>query len=147
MHPGGGHYVIPPRLIGREAAAAMALYDEDINGDRARELGLAWESVDDAAVEDRALELAARPAADPELARVAVGNFPKEVVNGAVRWDVAMQFERPPRCGQCVAAEAVECSRRSIPTDGSLDAAAPGAESAARAENAPSWGPAERQLA
>jgi enoyl-CoA hydratase/carnithine racemase len=95
MHPGGGHFVILSRLVGREAAAAMALFGEEINGTRARELGLAWESVDDAAVEDRAMELATRVAADPELARAAVGNFRKEVVNGAVDWDVAMQYERP----------------------------------------------------
>jgi enoyl-CoA hydratase/carnithine racemase len=95
LHPGGGHFVILSRLIGREAAAAMALFGEEINGTRAVELGLAWESVDDAAVEGRALELAGRVAADPALARAAVGNFRKEVVNGAVSWDVAMQFERP----------------------------------------------------
>jgi len=95
LHPGGGHFVILSRLIGREAAAAMALFGEEINGERARELGLAWESVDDEAVEKRALELAARVAADPELARTAVGNFRKEVVNGAVSWEVATQFERP----------------------------------------------------
>src|SRR3712207_598304 len=74
MHPGGGHFVILSRLIGREAAAAMALFGEEIIGDKAVGLGLAWESVDDAAVEDRAIELAQRVAADPELARVAVGD-------------------------------------------------------------------------
>src|SRR5512133_1758726 len=74
MHPGGGHFVILSRLIGREAAAAMALFGEEINGEKAVELGLAWESVDDAAVESRALELATRVAADPALARAAVGN-------------------------------------------------------------------------
>jgi enoyl-CoA hydratase/carnithine racemase len=42
MHPGGGHFVILSRLIGREAAAAMALFGEGINGDKAVELGLAW---------------------------------------------------------------------------------------------------------
>ncbi|WP_245159802.1 enoyl-CoA hydratase/isomerase family protein [Blastococcus sp. CT_GayMR19] len=95
MHPGGGHFVILSRLIGREAAAAMAFFGEEINGDKAVELGLAWESVDDTGVEDRAVELAQRAASDPELARVAVGNFRREVVNGAVAWDVAMQSERP----------------------------------------------------
>jgi enoyl-CoA hydratase len=95
LHPGGGHFVILSRLIGREAAAAMALFGEEINGNKAVELGLAWESVDDTAVEDRAIELASRVAADPELARVAVGNFRKEVVNAAVSWEVATQFERP----------------------------------------------------
>ena len=73
----------------------MALFGEEINGNKAVELGLAWESLDDAAVEERAIELAQRVAADPELARVAVSNFRKEVVNGAIPWDVAMQSERP----------------------------------------------------
>jgi enoyl-CoA hydratase len=94
LHPGGGHFVILSRLIGREAAAAMAIFGEEINGDRARELGLAWESPDDEVVEGRALELAARVATDPALARAAVGNFRKEV-DGAVSWEVATQFERP----------------------------------------------------
>jgi enoyl-CoA hydratase/carnithine racemase len=94
MHPGGGHFVILSRLIGREAAAAMALFGEEIDGDRARELGLAWESVDDVAVEERALELASRVAGDPDLARVAVGNFRKETAT-PVSWEIATQFERP----------------------------------------------------
>jgi len=34
-------------------------------------------------------------AADPELARAAISTFRREVVNGAVGWDVAMQYERP----------------------------------------------------
>ncbi|WP_255410957.1 enoyl-CoA hydratase/isomerase family protein [Blastococcus sp. TF02A-30] len=95
MHPGGGHFVILSRLIGREAAAAMALFGEEINGGKAVELGLAWEALDDAAVEDRVRELAARVATNPELARIAVGDFRKEVVNGAIPCDVAMQWERP----------------------------------------------------
>src|SRR3954454_17616517 len=99
LHPGGGHFVILSRLIGREAAAAMALFGEEINGDRARELGLTWESVNDDAVEGRALELAARVAADPALARAAVDNFRREVVNGAVPWEIATQFERPAQMG------------------------------------------------
>ena len=94
MHPGGGHFVLLSRLIGREAAAAMALFGEEIDGSRAVDLGLAWEAVDDAVVEDRALELAHRVAADPELARVTVQNFRKETAT-AVSWDVATQFERP----------------------------------------------------
>ena len=79
----------------------MALFGEEINGEKTVELSLASESVADTAVENRSLELATRVAADPELARVAVGNFRKEVVNGAVGWDTATQFERPPPCGPC----------------------------------------------
>jgi hypothetical protein len=95
MHPGGGHFVILSRLIGCGAAAAMALFGEEIDDTKAVQLGLAWESVDDADVEECASELAGRVAADPEMARVAVGNFRREVVNGAVSWEVASQFERP----------------------------------------------------
>jgi enoyl-CoA hydratase len=51
MHPGGGHFVILSRLIGCGAAAAMALFGEEIDGTKAVHLGLAWESVDDADVE------------------------------------------------------------------------------------------------
>ena len=72
----------------------MALFGEEIDGLRAVELGLAWESLDDAAVEDRARELAERVAADPELARVAVGNFRAETAT-AISWEIATQFERP----------------------------------------------------
>lgn len=95
MHPGGGHFVILSRLVGREAAAAMALFGEELDGEGAVRLGLAWETVDDAAVEDRARELAARVAADPALARVAAANFRKETGPPHVSWEVATQFERP----------------------------------------------------
>jgi enoyl-CoA hydratase len=95
LHPGGGHFVILSRLVGREAAAAMALFGEEVDGERAVQLGLAWETVDDAAVEDRARELAVRVARDPALARAAVGNFRKETGPPYVSWEVATQFERP----------------------------------------------------
>ena len=40
------------------------------------------------------MELVARVAADLALARVA-GNVRKEVLDGAVSWEIATQFERP----------------------------------------------------
>jgi enoyl-CoA hydratase len=95
LHPGGGHFVILSRLVGREAAAAMALFGEEVDGERAVQLGLAWEAVDDAAVEDRALELAGRVAKDPALARATVGSFRTETGPPQVSWEVATQFERP----------------------------------------------------
>lgn len=94
LHPGGGHFLILSRLIGREAAAAMALFGEEIDGNRAYALGLAWNAVDDGDVEARARELASRVAADPALARMAVGNYRLEVAT-PVSWEIAMQFERP----------------------------------------------------
>ena len=95
LHPGGGHFVLLSRLIGRQAAAAMALFGEEVSGARAAELGLAWAAVDADDVEPRARELAARVAADPALARVAVGNFRKETGPPHVSWEIATQFERP----------------------------------------------------
>ncbi len=95
MHPGGGHFVLLSRLVGRETAAAMALFGEELDGEAAVRLGLAWETLDDDAVEDRALELAARVARDPSLARVAAANFRKETGPPHVSWEIATQFERP----------------------------------------------------
>ncbi len=95
LHPGGGHFVLLSRLIGREAAAAMAIFGEEISGAKAVELGLAWAAVDADEVEPRARELAARVAADPELARVAVANFRTETGPPHVSWQVATQYERP----------------------------------------------------
>ncbi|CCH90462.1 putative enoyl-CoA hydratase echA14 [Modestobacter italicus] len=95
IHPGGGHFVLLSRLVGREAAAAMALFGEEVDGETAVRLGLAWETVDDDAVDARALELATRVAKDPALARTAVANFRKETGPPGVSWEIATQFERP----------------------------------------------------
>jgi enoyl-CoA hydratase len=95
IHPGGGHFVLLSRVAGREAAAAMGLFGEEVDGSRAVELGLAWSAVDDDQVESRALELASRVAADPALARAAARSFRLETGPPAVPWDVAVQAERP----------------------------------------------------
>ena len=55
LHPGGGHGVLLGRTGQREAAAAMALFGQGIDGARAAELGLAWAAVaDDRGRADRA---------------------------------------------------------------------------------------------
>lgn len=94
IHPGGGHFVLLSRSAGREATAAVALFDEEIDGDRAVSLGLAWRSVPDADVDTVALELARRAARDPALARAAVASFRRETGPPAVPWDVASSAER-----------------------------------------------------
>jgi enoyl-CoA hydratase len=69
IHPGGGHTWLLDRAAGPQAAAAMNLFGERLDGRRAAELGLAWECVADGELLDRAIELAARAAAAPrELA-------------------------------------------------------------------------------
>lgn len=69
LHPGGGHTALLGRTGAREAAAALALFGERIDGRRAVELGLAWKAVPAGDVLGAALALARVPAADPELAR------------------------------------------------------------------------------
>ena len=94
LHPGGGFFTIATRTAGREATAAMGLFSEEIDGTRAAELGLAWSAVPDEQVEDLALELAARPARDPELAREAVRSFRTEAGPPGIGWEAALHFER-----------------------------------------------------
>jgi enoyl-CoA hydratase len=68
IHPGGGHTRLLVQAIGPQAAAAMVLGGERLDGERAVEVGLAWQCVEDPVA--RALELAERSATMPkELAR------------------------------------------------------------------------------
>lgn len=97
IHPGGGHYTLLARVAGREAASAMGLFGEEVDGDRAVALGLAWAAYDDADVEDRALGVARRVAADPALARRMVASFRRETAAGGLPWDVAVELERSPQ--------------------------------------------------
>jgi enoyl-CoA hydratase len=65
IHPGGGHTWMLDRAVGPQAAAAMVLFGERIEGRRAAELGLAWRCVPDAELLDAAVELATRAASAP----------------------------------------------------------------------------------
>ena len=97
IHPGGGHFTLLTRAGGREAAAAMGLFGEEVDGDRAVALGLAWAAYEDGEVEPRAIEMAARVAKDPELARRVVASFRRQTTPGGVPWDVAVELERSPQ--------------------------------------------------
>jgi enoyl-CoA hydratase len=94
LHPGGGHGVLLGRTGQREAAAAMALFGQGIDGARAAELGLAWAAVDDGSVEPTARELAAAPSADPELARRVARSLRAEWGPPALPWPAALDMER-----------------------------------------------------
>ncbi|MFZ2964689.1 MAG: enoyl-CoA hydratase-related protein [Rhodoglobus sp.] len=95
LHPGGGHFSLLARAAGREATAAAALFGEDIDAQRAVQLGLAWEAVPDPDVRPRAMELAGRVAADRDLARALVRSFRLQTQQGPLPLDVALQLERP----------------------------------------------------
>jgi enoyl-CoA hydratase len=94
LHPGGGHGALLGRTGVREAAAAMALFGEQIDGERAAELGLAWVAVDDGDVEETALSLAARAGADPELARRTATSLRTVLGPPAIPWHAALELER-----------------------------------------------------
>lgn len=94
LHPGGGFFTIAGRTAGREATAAMGLFSEEIDGARAEAIGMAWRALPDERVEEFALELAARPARDPSLAREAVRSFRTEMGPPGIGWEAALHFER-----------------------------------------------------
>jgi enoyl-CoA hydratase len=94
LHPGGGHFGLLARRAGAEAAAAAGLFGEEISGLRAAQLGLAWEAVPSEQVEERAAELARRPARDPRLARKAVASLRTELGPPQLPWAAALEVER-----------------------------------------------------
>jgi enoyl-CoA hydratase len=65
LHPGGGHTWMLDRLVGAEVARAMVLFGRILDGEAAAAHGLAWEVVDDDALREAAISLAAGAAAGP----------------------------------------------------------------------------------
>jgi len=94
IHPGGGHFTLLGRLGGRETAAAIGLFGEEITGSQAQELHLAWKAVPDEQVDPLASELAQRVAGDPQLARRTVASLRRELGPPAVSWYAAVAMER-----------------------------------------------------
>ncbi len=65
IHPGGGHTWRLRGICGRQAAMAMVLFGERLDGPRAAEIGLAWKCVDDDALLEEASRMARRVARAP----------------------------------------------------------------------------------
>lgn len=69
LHPGGGHVWMLERAVGPQAAAAISLFGERVEGPRAAELGLVWRCVADDDLLEDAVALAANAAElAPDLA-------------------------------------------------------------------------------
>jgi 2-(1,2-epoxy-1,2-dihydrophenyl)acetyl-CoA isomerase len=66
----GGCWLLP-RLVGRARALGLAMLGDKLSAERAEQIGLIWQCVDDAALMDTAGALAARLAAMPVKALVA----------------------------------------------------------------------------
>ena len=86
IHPGGGHTWMLRRIIGPQAASAMVLFGEVVDGSEAERIGLVHRVVDDDAVVTVAQEMAARAA-----------NAPRELVIETKRTllDVALIGDHP----------------------------------------------------
>ena len=76
LHPGGGHAWMLDRAVGPQAAAAMVVFGERIDGPRAAEIGLAWACHPDEELVERAIAFAARAAEVPkELSAAALATL------------------------------------------------------------------------
>ncbi len=67
LHPGGGHTWMLRHAIGPQAAAALVLFGQILDGPQAEQAGLVWRCVDDGTLLDEALVLATRAASGPKL--------------------------------------------------------------------------------
>lgn len=92
--PGGGFFSLMARRAGPEAAVALGLFNQELSGARAAALGLAWEVVPDAEVEERAMMIAASAAGDPELVRRALAVARMELGAFGMPWPAAVEAER-----------------------------------------------------
>jgi enoyl-CoA hydratase len=93
VHPGGGHFALLARSVGYQAAAALTVFDQEIDGARAASIGLVWEAVAQEQVLPRAMEIAGRVAGDPDLARAVVGSARSEYGPPSVPPDVGLEIE------------------------------------------------------
>jgi enoyl-CoA hydratase len=94
VHPGGGHMHLLGEAAGLQAACAMAILGEEVDGAKAESLGIAWRAVADDEVEAVALQMARRAARDPALARAAVKTMRMTASRKAADWTIALQAER-----------------------------------------------------
>jgi enoyl-CoA hydratase len=94
IHPGGGHFALLGRLTGWEVAAGLSLFGQEVNGQRAVELGIAWQALPMVEVEPTARELARHAGHDPELAWATVRSIRLELGPPPISWPAALETER-----------------------------------------------------
>lgn len=65
LHPGGGHTWMMRRLVGPQTTMATVVFGQILDGAEAERVGLVWRCVEDDALVDTAVEMAARAASAP----------------------------------------------------------------------------------
>lgn len=96
IHPGGGHLWRLARRASEQAARAMVLFGEVLDGARAAEVGLAWRCVPDAELLDVAVSLA-RGACDAPPALVARTKQTIDALASVTSADAAVDAELEPQ--------------------------------------------------
>ena len=91
---GGGHFGLLAGRAGAEAAAAAGVFGEEISGQRAVQLGLAWEALPSEQVEGAGRRTRPPAARDPQLARKATASLRTELGPPRLPWAAALEVER-----------------------------------------------------
>jgi enoyl-CoA hydratase len=96
LHPGGGHLKLLLDRLTPSAAAAVALFDQEISADQAVNTGFAWSCVPDDQLRAAALDLAAAAAQDIELGRRVTATY-RAVRASQLSAEAAVLAERAPQ--------------------------------------------------
>lgn len=96
IHPGGGHTWMLRRIAGPQAAAAMVLFGEVLDGEAAVRHGLAWTCADDDALLATAHRLAAKAADAPRELAIEVKKTLQQMA-GVANHDEAVDLEIEPQ--------------------------------------------------
>ncbi len=94
--PDGGSTWFLPRLVGDQRARALAMLAPQISAEKARDWGLIWDVVDDAALMSTAIELARKLADGPtlSLARMKAALNQSSANDLSAQLDVERDFQR-----------------------------------------------------
>jgi 2-(1,2-epoxy-1,2-dihydrophenyl)acetyl-CoA isomerase len=87
--PDGGSTWFLPRLVGEQRARALAMLAPQISAEQAKQWGLIWDVVEDAALMPTATELARRLANGPTLSLARI----KDAMNQAAKNDLSQQLD------------------------------------------------------
>lgn len=96
LHPGGGHTWMLRSDVGPSAAAALVLFGQVADGPEAERIGLAWRCVDDDAVVDEAVAVAARAASGPKELAAEIKRTLADMA-GVTDRDTAVERELAPQ--------------------------------------------------
>jgi enoyl-CoA hydratase len=92
LHPGGGHTWMLRNAVGASATAAAVLFGQDLSGAEAERVGLAWCTVPDDQLMDRAVEFAARAASVPRVVAAEAKRTVREMAS-VPSYEEAVEYE------------------------------------------------------